>query len=113
MCEKQGIHRDTPNIHEFKPNKIQGSVHPNSVIKSHASVPAMCHGWIFDDAVFTEKQHPLWAETLKICPDKALIASFAAGNVHLSLLQLFASNEGSERLEWSALDKIVEWSGSL
>lgn len=93
---------------------MKGSFHPNSVIKSHASVPAMCHqGWIFDDAVFTEKQHPLLAETLKICPDKALIASFAAGNVHLSLLQLFASSEGSERLEWSALDKIVEWSGSL
>lgn len=63
---------------------MKGSFHPNSVIKSHASVPAMCHqGWILDDAVFTEKQHPRWAETLKICPDKALIASFAVGNVHL------------------------------
>ena len=71
---------------------MKGSFHPNSVIKSHASVPAMCHqGWIFDDAVFTEKQHPLWAETLKMCPDKALIASFAAGNVHICFYSNFLS----------------------
>ena len=100
--EKHERAKNTGSTVIHRMNQRKGSFHSKSVIKSHASVPAMCHqGWILDDAVFNEKQHPLRAETLKICPDEALTASLAAGHIHLS--SLLASNEGLERIEYRVL----------